>query len=221
MDKYLLFESYISGTLTKDKSASFQSNLENDAQLKSEFYEHVKTRSALDILLEDDVKNVIADLKKDLEISKKGNNFKWKTYVAAACLAGLLVVGYLLFQPKESATPTDTTEQIIAEYYKKPLDDGTRGDKIFNAHTAKIQEETNRAHRLFQQKKYQEAATAFQNVLMQTDGKERERTEWYLILSLLKDNKESAKTLLTNLTANQNHVRHNEAVRLAATLNEK
>jgi len=218
MDKYKLFESYSSGVLAKDKRASFESDLANDAQLKSEFYEHLKTQAALDILLEEDVTQVINDIKKDQEITKTGNQFKWKTYMAAAVLAGLLVVGYLFLNPQNAVASTD---QLIAEFYKAPLDDGTRGDKVFNALTAKIQETKNKAHSLFQQKKYNEATATFQDVLIMTDGQERERTEWYLILSMLKNSEATASSLLTNLTNNPNHIRHQEAVKLAAALKKK
>ncbi len=217
MDKYTLFESYLTDKLEPSRKADFEQRLTKDTEFKREFDEHVKTHASLDILLEGDIHSVIKEIKAKEVAITAGNKSKWLIYPLAGLLAGLLITGALVFLNEDEAK---NEKQLIAEYYRTPMSASTRGsqDKVFNAQTARIQESTINAHNLMKEGRYKEATTAFQNVLMMVEGKERERTEWFLILSMLEHDINTATSLLQLLTQNSQHIKHQEAVKLAAEL---
>lgn len=220
---YILFESYLSGTLTEDEIASFENNLKNNATFNTEFntykdlsgfLEHKFKHEEASIAFQKNLKNISNSYFQKLETPKKSIKFKPWQYAIAASI--VLFFGIQFFN--SLATPTyakytsyDTISLTVRGSQNKIL---TNAQEAFNSKkfmeaetyfTQLLETDSNnnelKLYKAFSQielNTYNEADTIL-NTLSKGNSVYKNKATWYLALSKLKqkDYKASIEVLKT------------------------
>lgn len=126
MDYFDKIDDYINGKLSESEVRDFEVAMQSDAALRFAVEEYETGSKLSEALLEVDMANTLAGLRKDhvespiISIKKKRNV---RPYLIAASFAGLLALGtYLVLPPNQAYTQ----EQILAQYYRPPIYDMER-----------------------------------------------------------------------------------------------
>lgn len=197
---YILFESYLSGTLTEDEIVSFENKLKNNAPFNTEFntykelsgfLEHKFRREEASTAFQKNLKNISNTYFEKLETPKKSIKFKPWQYVIAASL--VLFFGIQFFN--SLATPT------YAKY--------TSYDTISLTVRGSQNELLTNAEEAFNNKNFTEAETYFTQ-LLETDSNNNE-LKLYKAFSQIELNKYNEADAILNTLSKGNSVYKNKA----------
>lgn len=212
MNQHTLFDTYIAGNLELADKLALEKRLAEEDGLKEALDDHIKMQASLDILLEDDVMNVIEDVKRDVAAKKAGGTMKCRVIISACVLALALVLGYhFLGQGLQEKSPED----LMLAYYKAPISSTVRGDQN---DTTDLTQEIAQAHTSFQNKDYTTAALQFDTIYNTSTGIEKQRAQWFLALSLLDSDVAKSKSILESIVNDDTHIKLVEAKKLLLEL---
>ncbi|MBT8232008.1 MAG: hypothetical protein HKO66_04885 [Saprospiraceae bacterium] len=202
MDRYTHIESYLMNVLSSEDKAAFELEMSQDPQLKADVEAHAKMKSALDGLVEHDVKAVL-----DAENNQTASDpipmptipiaiGRRKFIPIAASILVLVSVGWWVNKPT-------STDRIFENYCKEPIGFDTRsGENVQIDSITKMYFDT---YKLIKENKFQEAYNIYSSSNIPKDHKLHDNYEWFSALTLLKLDREKAIEKFELLSKNQSH----------------
>ena len=221
MDKEVLIEKYLSGSLTEQEQVEFDTLRGKDKAFDQEvvFHEDLRTILAAE---EDTVRGMVEEFESE-QTSKSNTSGVWKNLLVAASIFAVfgLAVFYNLSQPISSS---DLYENYFDAYPNvvKPMVRGQEVDaesEAFNAYeNGRYEEALNDFTKLYEEADSDYYLLYMANTLLvldrpaeaiellekltATDGEWSDKAGWYMAMAYLQmDNKEKAKEALSSVVA--------------------
>lgn len=206
IDFYTQVGKYLDGHLSEADRLTFETELNTNEELRHAVENHDVMEGVLDMLWEDDAREVAMKARESAEeidlgdevVDKKPNKLisirKFMSY--AASLVALVMVGFLLMQQLNSSTNV-----LYAASYTEFQSTVKRGvnDNLSNLSLC------DKGHALMDTEEFNLAIETFKNSLL-TEDSCYEKSQWYLTLCYLKlDQVELRDSMLNVITANTSH----------------
>jgi len=220
MDKFNLFESFLSGMLSKSDSDMFLLKLNSDAEFKSDFELHKQMQNAMDIFVEEDVRSVISGLdnantnrKEEATIAdEKEFQLSPETIASKAKLRNLIIACVFtilagLFAWSYFGSGTNSVSNPINEYYAAYEPEVQRSDSnpldIYELYGKEI-------NQLVKDQNWQLAAQKLKTLMENTSGSIKDEAEWNWVVVTAQFDPSLAKSTLDIMMNNSNHLYYNE-----------
>lgn len=200
-------EAFLSDELSPDERARMNARIQSDPALKTEVERHKRARKVVDYALYQDVKRTLQEI--DAESTHEHSGIRMIGWKQVAIAASVLVVLGLVAAIWVRDAFSDTT--LAQEQFAIVEGDLFRGSP---AQELSPQGAMLEAERLFDDAQFAAAAEIYEREAAR-ETLYTEQAEWNLLLCYLATDQEDAfDTLLTQLTAQQNHMFHERALAL-------
>lgn len=195
MDKYTLIEKFRAGQLTPNEQKQFNQLIETDAEFQEDLKEHLKMSTALDILVEEDVKAYINSL--DVKKPKvRRLNMRWASIAASLLL--LVTAGYFTFLSPQLSGP-----EISDKYFAETVDERVRSDGTSEP-LSDWDRKIKAAYKLADDENYEEALKAYKE-LTTGNHKYRDQAIYNVALLTLHFDLEAGEKLLKEVSNDPNN----------------
>ena len=211
MEYFEHIEDYLEGRLPEEDKQLFDDELKRNEELRIALDNHQEVSSALDLLVEEGVRDVIREDKiKEVELIPIRQNKSW-FYIGVAASLLLLAVAINILRSFGPAT----NEDLYAEYFSDFLPPTTRGaDYVEDLSVC------DKAHYLMSEGEVGEAQLLLENHLKQVEDNCTDKSQWYMMLiNLRQDQDEKRDGLLEAITSDAESIYRERAKELKDKLN--
>lgn len=207
-DPYSFIEAYHKGKLDARQRAEFEEEMEADPDLKEAVENYWKIEPVLDVLLEDDIRGKINEIK---HTHPKTIPLRRWISIAAAILVLIFAV-YWVITPKQVMTGP----QLAELYYQAPPTMDSRGETEQGLTPQQIAIQN--AHQMIQKNQNRDAEEILQS-LVTLNSRQKAAAEWLLVITALQeDNKDLAQTRLAVILSEAQHPYYEKGQALANDL---
>lgn len=208
-DPYSFIEAYHKGKLDARQRAAFEEEMDADPDLKEAVENYWKIEPVLDLLLEEDIRSKINEIKHTP--TKTIPLRRWISIAAAILL--LVFAMYWIFTPK----PVLTGPKMAELYYQAPPDMGSRGETADQGLTPQ-QIAIQNAHKMIQNNQNEDAEEILQS-LVTLNSRQKPAAEWLLVITALQENNiDLARTRVSVILSDDQHPYYEKGKALANDL---
>ncbi len=210
IDFYEHIGDFLSSKLSDEDRILFERAMEEDPELRKAVDNHNIVEEALELLIEDDIRSVIKNLKTDSPV-QKSTYLGFKTYLLVAGI--MLLLALLAYIIKQNSKPD--VEILYAQYFSDYVEPNTRGEILPTSELTVCDQ----GHKLMFHKNYPEAAVILESAA-QIENDCTDKSQWYLsLLYLLEKKEDKLDSLLLLIQEDEISPYHNNAIKLFKEIN--
>lgn len=218
IDFYEHIEDYINDTLSEADLAAFKKQLDQDDELVRAVENFGVVDEALGLLVEEDIRGVIAGLERGEGIKNTSKSLQktpgYKSYLLWLFFASCLALFAYLYKSLSENNTSSQNDILYASYYSEYMSPEVRGDSN-QTPTLTL---CNQGHKLMQEEKLSDAKAVFLQSLKVEDNC-TDKSQWYLALIYLsEDNRASLDSLLNIIVTDQASPYNARALKLSKEL---